>query len=330
MKKRLLFISMIIAIAGFLAGCGSSSSAADETKTITLGYFPNINHVPAMVAKSEGYYQDQFGEDVEIEYQTFADGSDFMTALKTGEIEGGLVGPGPAMNNYTTGTDVKIIGAGSTGGTVILAREGSGIETVEDIDGKTFITPRIGCTHDVQFETYMKEQGITSERIGGDMTHQTGKPATYEAMFADGKIDVAVAPEPWAAVLQQEANAEVIIPTSEISFGETLPASVLVSSGELVDENPEMVQQIVNAHKDATTFINENPEEAKTIAINDIKEVTGQELSKEVIDGAWENIDFTIEVDADVIQEFGDSSYDLDFLKEQPDFSDLIDTQFLD
>ncbi|WP_226037848.1 aliphatic sulfonate ABC transporter substrate-binding protein [Aquibacillus saliphilus] len=333
MKKGILFFSMILALTALLAGCGSSSSTNAEgvVEKVTIGYFPNINHVPAMVAKAEGYYQDQLGDDVEIEYKTFPDGSAFMTALKTGEIEAGLVGPGPAMNNYTTGTDVNIIAGGSTGGTVILAREGSGIETAEDLEGKTFVTPRVGCTHNVQFETYMKEElGMTSERINGTMIHTTGPPAQYQAMFETGKVDVAVAPEPWASVLQQETGAKVIIDSTEISWGTTLPASVLVASGEMIDSNPETIQKIVNAHKDATNFIADNPEEAKTITINDIKEETGQELSKEVIDGSWENIGFTYEVNEDAVQSFGDSSYDLKFLKEEPDFSDLIDTQFID
>ncbi|MDC3415955.1 aliphatic sulfonate ABC transporter substrate-binding protein [Aquibacillus salsiterrae] len=338
MKKILFTLAMMLTFALLLVGCGSSDassgsssdSSAEETKEITIGYFPNINHVPAMVAKSEGYYEDRLGDNIKIKYQTFPDGASFMDALKTGEIEAGLVGPGPAMNNYTNGADVKIIAAGSTGGTVVLARDGSGIETVEDIASKTFITPRVGCTHDVQFETYMKELGITSKRINGTMIHQTGKPATYQAMFETGKVDVAVAPEPWASVLQQKTGAKVIIPADEVSFGKTLPASVLVTSGSLIEENPELIQNIVDAHKDATDFINENPEEAKAIAINDIKEITNQELSKEVIDGSWENIGFTYEVDEEAIQAFGDSSYDLEFLKEKPDFEDLIDTQFID
>lgn len=331
MKRVLLAISLV-ALLGGLAACGTSSSSTannEDTQTVTLGYFPNINHVPAMVAKAEGFYQEHLGENVSIEYKTFPDGASFMTALKTGEIEAGLVGPGPAMNNYTTGTDVKILAGGSTGGTVVLARKDSGIETLEDIEGKTFITPRVGCTHNVQFETYMKENGITSERIGGTMVHSTGKPAQYQAMFESGKVDVAVAPEPWASVLAQEANANVIVSADEVSFGQTLPASVLVSSGELVENNPELIQKIIDAHKQAITFINDNPEESKEITIQDIKEETGQELSKQVIDGAWENIGFTYELNADEVQAFGDASHDLKFLKEKPDFTDLIDTQFI-
>ncbi|WP_077213379.1 aliphatic sulfonate ABC transporter substrate-binding protein [Bacillus dakarensis] len=331
MKKKsfLVFITVML-LTGILAACGSSDDASTGSKDkIVIGYFPNINHVPAMVAKEKGFFQEQLGDGTVIEYRTFAEGGSFMTALKTGDVDAGLVGPGPAMNNYTTGADVKIIAGGSTGGTVVLAKAGSDIKSPEDFSGKTFITPGIGCTHDVQYETYLEDLGVTSERIGGTMKHLTGNPAQYSAMLEQGKIDVAVAPEPWAAQIQIETNAEVVIPWNEVSFGETLPASVLVTSGEMIENNPETIEKIVNAHKQAVEFINDNPEEAKEITIKDIKDTTKQELSKEVVDLAWERIGFTYEVDQDAVQAFADSSYALKFLKEQPDFTDLIDGQFI-
>lgn len=329
MKKAILWVAILFTFTGLLAGCGSSEKSSGGEDKIVIGYFPNINHVPAMVAKDQGYFEKQLGDGTKVEYKTFAEGGSFMTALKTGDIDAGLVGPGPAMNNFSTGADVKIIAGASTGGTVVLAREGVEINSLEDFQGKTFITPGVGCTHDVQYETYLEEAGITSARIGGTMKHLTGNPAQYSSMLKTGKVDIAVAPEPWAAVIEQETNAEVVIGWDEVSFGETLPASVLVATGDAVKNSPEKVQKIVDAHKDAVKFIEENPEEAKAITIKDIKEVTGQELEKEVVDRAWERIGFTYDVDADTIQEFADSSYTLKFLKDKPEFSELIANNFI-
>jgi NitT/TauT family transport system substrate-binding protein len=332
MKKAILFLTVLFTAAMVLAGCGSgeSSKTSAGKEKIVIGYFPNINHVPAMVAKDKGLFEKQLGDGTTIEYKTFAEGGSFMTALKTGEIDAGLVGPGPAMNNYTTGADVKIIAGASTGGTVVLARKGVKIDSVEDFAGKTFITPGVGCTHDVQYETYLEEAGITSERIGGTMKHLTGQPAQYAAMLKAGKIDIAVAPEPWAAVIEKETDAEVVIGWDEVAFGETLPASVMVTSGKMIKEKPETVQKIVDAHKEAVKFINENPAEAQEITIKDIKETTGQELEKDVVELAWERIGFTHEVDQNAIQEFSDSSFALKFLKDKPDFKTLIEYAFID
>ncbi|MFD1362084.1 aliphatic sulfonate ABC transporter substrate-binding protein [Lentibacillus salinarum] len=330
MKKFLgLFIISTFLILGACGGGNSAASGSSESETVTIGYFPNLNHAPAMVAKQKAMYEDHLGENVNVEYQTFPDGATFMKALAAGEIHGGLVGPGPAMNSFISGVDAQIIGASSTGGTVIVSRDGSDIESWEDVEGSTFISPRVGCTHNVQFETYMKERGVTSERTGGSMVHVTGEPARYQSMFENGDVDVATAPEPWASVMEAEVDANVVIPTSDVSFGETLPAAVFVTSDDMIENNSEQVQTLIDAHKEAVAYINDNPDEAIDITIEGIADITDQQLEKSVMESAWERTNFTYEVDADVIQEFGNSSYDLQFLKEKPDFEGFVNKTFI-
>ncbi|WP_078381357.1 aliphatic sulfonate ABC transporter substrate-binding protein [Sutcliffiella halmapala] len=331
MKKGWLIMSAImLLVIGVLSGCGSSSgSSADGKQKVVIGYFPNIDHVPAMVAREKALYEKALGEDYTLEYKTFPDGGAFMTALKTGDIDAGLVGPAPVMNNYTSGADVKIVAGASSGGTVIIASKESGITSVEELDGATFITPGVGCTHDVQMETFLKDFGLSSARIGGSMKHVTGNPAQYGGMFESKQVDAAAVPEPWASLLSIEHGAKILVDSNEISFGTTLPNTIFVTTGKLIDEKKALVEKLVQAHRESVDFISENPEESKEIAIKSIKDSTNQELSKEVVDSAWERIRFTHEVDAEVIQEFANSSFDLKFLKEKPDFKDLIDTEFI-
>ena len=327
MKKWLLSLTLLLVMV-VLAACGGDSeeSAAGEKEKVIIGYFPNIDHAPAMVAREKGYYEEALGENVEIEYKTFPDGGTFMTALKSGEIDAGLVGPGPVLNNYSNGADVKIIGGASSGGTVVVASEQSGIESLEDMKGKTFITPGIGCTHDVQFETYLMEQGIeelASSRIGGSIKHVTGNPATYQGMFETGKVDLAAVPEPWASILV-ENGAKVIVSTEEIAYGENLPNVVLVASGDLVNDKKEVVQALVDAQQKSVEFINNNVEETQDIAIKAIKDLTKQEMDKDIVAKAMARITYTTEIDEEVLKEFGQSSFDLEFLKEQPNFDGLV------
>ncbi|WP_210367018.1 aliphatic sulfonate ABC transporter substrate-binding protein [Bacillus sp. REN3] len=332
-KTKMLGLSLLLGV-GLLAGCGtidkgSGSGSSEAGKKVVIGYFPNIDHAPAMVAKEKGYYGKELGKEVKVEYKTFPDGGAFMTALKTGDIDAGLVGPGPVMNNFTNGADVKIIAGASSGGTAIVASKKSGIDSVEDFNGKTFITPGVGCTHDVQMETFLKELGITSARIGGTMKHVTGNPAQYASMFESGKVDLAAVPEPWATQLVKKAGAKVIVDSSQISYGKTLPNTILVTSSKKMDAEKEIIAKIVKAQQQAIEFIAENPEEAKEITIKDIKDITKQELEKDIVDNAWKNLRFTEEVNKEVIQQFAESSFDLHFLKEKPDFDALIDPQFI-
>lgn len=327
MKKVYLFL--LVGLLAVLSACSDNSGAEAKDKVV-IGYFPNLNHAPAMVAKQKHLYEKHLGEDTEVEYRTFPDGSTFMTALATGEIQGGLVGPGPAMNHYISGFEVKAIAAASTGGTVIMSRKGSGVKTVEDIKDITFISPRVGCTHDVQFETYMKARGVTSDRVGGSIKHVTGKPAQYTTMFESGNVDVATAPEPWASVLEAEVDANVVINSDEISFGKTLPAAVFVTSTELAEGNPKLVQKLIDAHKESVDYINKNPDKAIDMTIKDIDEITGQKLDQEVMENAWKRTDFVYDINKEAIQKFGDSSFDLQFLKEKPDFTRFVDSSFVE
>ncbi|MBM7553825.1 aliphatic sulfonate ABC transporter substrate-binding protein [Thalassobacillus pellis] len=333
MKKWFTLLSVMV-LSVVLGACGSSDSASgsngENTDKVVIGYFPNINHVAGMVAEEKELYEKTLPDGTEVSYKYFPDGSAFMTALETGEIQGGLVGPGPAMNHFTSGAEINVVAAGSTGGTVIMARKGSGIDSPEDLRGTTFVSPRVGCTHDVQFEAMMmREYGIKSSRIDGEMKHVTGKPATYAQLFASERVDVATVPEPWASKIEAEGHGKVLVDTKNVAFGETLPAAVFVTASDLVEKNPELVQNIVDAHMEATNFIKENPEKAKEIAISKIKDITQQELSKEVIDSAWERIDFTYKVKEENLQSFANASYELQFLKEKPDLSGLVDTSFI-
>jgi NitT/TauT family transport system substrate-binding protein len=327
---RKIYLILLIGLLVLLGACSNNNSPTkNEKEKIVIGYFPNLNHAPAMIAKEKHLYEKHLGKHVDVEYQTFSDGSNFMTALATGEIQGGIVGPGPAMNHYISGFEVTAIAAASTGGTVIMSRKDSGVKTVEDINNITFISPRVGCTHDVQFETYMKEHGITSDRVGGSIKHVTGNPAQYTTMFETGNVDVATAPEPWASVLEAETGANVVIDADEVSFGQTFPAAIFVTSTELVEDSPELVQKLADAHKESVDMINENSEESIDIIIKSISDITGQKLERAVMEKALTRTNFEYDIDPKTIQEFGDASYELQFLKEKPDFSAFVDNSFI-
>ncbi|WP_394235243.1 ABC transporter substrate-binding protein [Niallia oryzisoli] len=333
MKKWILALFLVIA-AGALAACGGSNeSSKGETgkEKVVIGYFPNIDHVPAMVAREKSFYEKALGENVEIEYKTFPDGGTFMTALKSGDIDAGLVGPAPVMNNFSNGADVKVLAGASSGGTVVVASAKSGINSLEDIEGKTFITPGIGCTHDVQFETFLMDLGmdkLASARIGGSLKHVTGNPAQYQGMFESGQVDLAAVPEPWASTLI-EAGAKEIVSTDEIAYGKTLPNTVLVANGKLVKENKEIAEALVKAQQEAVDFINNNKEEAQTIAIKAIKDLTKQELNPALVAKSMDRINYTTEIDEEVLKQFAQSSFELEFLKEEPELAGLVDTSFL-
>ncbi|RKD24130.1 ABC transporter substrate-binding protein [Ammoniphilus oxalaticus] len=318
-----------------LAGCGSdgggqpSEDGDAETKKITMGYFPNLDHAPAIVGLKKDIFAKHL-DGVEIKTEPFPDGNNFMDALNSGNLDIGYVGPGPAISRFMAGNDVVILASAANGATLIVAREGSGIEQVADLSGKSFCTPGIGCTHDVQLEKMMLDIGLTTNRIGGDVIHQKQPPATVEALFESEQMDAAALPEPWGTYLVETANASIIVEWDEVAWGETLPSVVLVSSKAFVEKNPELVKNFLKAHTEAIKFVNENRDDSIT-AINDtLYELTQKRLPESVLTKSWERMKFTSEVHSEALQEWADASYDLKFIQEPPKLDGLVDTTLIE
>lgn len=329
--KKLVSALIIGLLVTTLTACGTSSSTSGGTaEDVTIGYFPNLDHAAAIVGKELGMFQDELGE-IEANFKHFPNGNDFMDALDTGAIDIGYVGPGPAINYFLGGGDVVILGSAANGATLIVAREGSGIESLEDFGGKSFCTPGNGCTHNVQLEIMLKELGLESNRVGGTVVHQSRvAPASMIGMFEQGQIDAAAAPEPWGTYLVEEHGAKVIAEWDQVFLGETLPSVVVVTSKKFLKENPEIVDSFLRGHKNSVEFANENKEETLT-AINDlIFNLTQNRLPEQVLVNAWERMKVTTETHPDALQAWADASYELKFMDKEPNLEGFVDTSRLD
>lgn len=86
-----------------LGGCGGPSAAGeshDGTVTVRLGYFPNLTHAAAIVGIRKGYFAKELGTAATLEPHTFNAGPDEVTALLSGAIDVGYMGPNPTINAY--------------------------------------------------------------------------------------------------------------------------------------------------------------------------------------------------------------------------------------
>jgi NitT/TauT family transport system substrate-binding protein len=333
MKKWTLgLLSSLMLGSLFLAGCGNSedTTASSEAvkEEISVGHFPNLDHAPAIVGLRKNIFADNL-EGVTIRPQVFPDGNAFMDALNSGNLDIGYVGPGPAINRFIQGNDVVILASAANGATLVVARADSGITTVADLDGKKFCTPGIGCTHNVQLEQMMIEQGLSSNRIGGTVVHQKQNPANVEALFQSKQMDAAALPEPWGTYLVETAGATVIAEWDEVAWGETLPSVVLVSTKAFVEENPELVKNFLKGHKASIDYVNNNKNDSIQ-AINDsLYELTQKKLPETVLTKSWDRMVFTSEVHQDALQEWADASYKLKFIKKEPKLDGFVDTTLL-
>lgn len=334
MKKfnKFWLFAVLAALTVVLAACGGDdeeTAEKDAATEIRIGYFPNMTHIATIVALEKGYYAEQLGEGVEITTRTFNDGSAFMEGMSTDAIDLGTVGPTPALNNYIKNPQHEIIAGAVNGGAVLVVRADAGIETVEDLGGKTVAIPTIGSTQDIGLMKSLQDAGLKVKTSGGDVNTVKQAPADTAALFLQGQIDAAATQEPWGVNIETNAGAKLLLGPDEFAWGNESTNTVLVATKEFTSANPEITQKALKAHAAAIDFINENPAEAIDLFLTHVKDITGKELSREEVEKAFERLTPTTDVNEDVLKEMAAISKDAGYINSD-DIEGLVNLTYLE
>lgn len=318
-----------------LAGCASSpAEPTDSTATVTdaplstdsltIGYFANFTHAPAMVGLTDGQFQQAFGEDVEIQTATFDSGTTEIEALFAGSIDIGFIGPSPTVTGWAQsgGEALHVIAGTASGGASLVVRDG--IETAEDLAGATIATPSLGNTQDVAARHWLQTQGYeTTPEGGGDVSIAPQDNASALQSLQQGDIDGAWVPEPWATRMIEEAGAHVLVDESDIwPDGKFVTTNVIVSS-QFLTEHPDAVDAFLEGLLATLDDMAADPEGAQQTVIDAITELTGSEPNAEQLATAWGNVEFTIDPLSDTLVTQAQYAHDVGLLDELPDFTGL-------
>ncbi|MFS0690077.1 ABC transporter substrate-binding protein [Sporosarcina sp. 179-K 8C2 HS] len=324
MKKSLILTLLTVLVVGILSACGSSSSGG---KSVKIGYFPNLTHIATIVALENGYFEEEFGDDVKIETKTVSNGGLFMEAMTTKSIDVGTVGPGPLLNFYVKNPTFRLISGAVNGGAVLVASEGGGVSKLADLDGKKVAIPVIGSTQDVMLRKALKEVNLETTSNGGTVELFAAAPADTATLFVQNSVDAAATQEPWGNILETQANGKLILDWDEFAWGKESTNTVVAASDEFL-KNKEFAKAYLNAHKRAVEFIQQKPEEAQKLVIKHIQELTGKEINEEETAAAFAKLEVTTEVNEQVIQEMADISKEAGYVTSS-DIDGMIDLTYL-
>lgn len=303
-----IFVLAIISLV--LTGC---NIYGDDENTISVGYFPNLSHAGGIVGMSEGIYEEAL-PDYRLGEVTFPNGSLFMDALSTGQIDIGFVGPGPVLNRYLQGGDVVIVGNATIGENVLVLRNDIEYNDPRDLEGLTIATASTGCTHDLLLRKMLDEYGMAVEENGGTVKRIAQRPATNIGMLQQKQIDGALVSEPWASMMEEEGVGRVVVEFDEVPWNGQVPATVIATRRDFLEEHPEAVTAFLKAHEKTLSFIKEEEDLTVDIVQREIERITDQSLSREIIGKSLNRVTFTSELNQSVVIEFAELLTDLGFV----------------
>ena len=144
-----LGIVAVIAIA-VIATLGSGLEQSSQSK-IRVAFFPSIGHAVPIVGIEKGIFQSGVGDQIKIETKLFDSGPQVIESIFAGSIDVAYVGPGPVINGFlkSDGNDVKILAGAASGGASFIVQPNSGLDSIENFDGKRIASPQISNSQDV-------------------------------------------------------------------------------------------------------------------------------------------------------------------------------------
>jgi len=252
-----------------LAGCSAPAETAGpadpslETIDVNFGYIGDFNGTSLLaIADSEGMWDDA---GIDVTTSVFTNGPLQITALGTGDLDFGYIGPG-AMWLPASGA-AKVIAINTLGNADRVIAQ-AGIDSIEDLEGKTVGVPE-GTSGDMILTLALQSAGMTK----ADINVVAMDPATIVAAFGSKQIDAAGFFYPAIATIKQQVPDLVELAKNSDFSDEVSFPTAFVAGNDVVADDPDKVERVTAVLREAMEFRSENPEEtieatAKMLAID--------------------------------------------------------------
>lgn len=245
---------VVIVIAGGYFLMGNSGD------TVTIGYLPSDHDAALFVADAQGKFKEN---GINTKLVQFNNGGDLMTAMASGDVDVGYVGITPVLSSIAKGVPVKVISAAQTEGSGIVVAKDSNINSVSDLAGKKIATPGEASIQHMLLTYYLEQNGMSIS----DLKVSAMKVPSMNDALKTGKIDGMITFEPYVTIAEKN-GAEVL--AGSIDILPDHPCCVVAASDKFIESHPNETLKILEIHKNATDYINANPDEAAALLPSDI------------------------------------------------------------
>src|SRR5215472_14759038 len=255
--KRLLTV-FVLGIAAFIAAL-----PAWAQKTVTFAYQDMMN--PWRYVQQTGELEKATG--FKINWRQFGGGGDVIRAMASGDVQLGEVGSTGVATAISQGMDVELfwILEDIAAAEALVARNGSGVNSIADLKGKKVGTPFVSTSH-FQLLYALQKAGLKA----ADVQVLNMRPPEIAAAWGRGDIDATFI---WDPVLSQvKKNGKVLTTSGDICKEGACTFDGLIVTRKFAKENPEFMVALVKALAKADADYRSNPkgwtgDQAKVAAV---------------------------------------------------------------
>ncbi|MGF6397382.1 taurine transport system substrate-binding protein [Pseudomonas frederiksbergensis] len=232
--------------AAFLASASFLAQAAD----VTVAYQTTVD--PAKVAQADGTYEK--ATNATIDWRKFDSGADIIAAIASGDVQIGYLGSSPLTAAITRKVPVEtfLIATQIGAAEALVARDGSGIKTPQDLIGKKIAVPFVSTGH-YSLLAALKHWNIDPSKV----TVLNLAPPAIIAAWKRGDIDATYVWDPALGVAKE--NGKVLITSGELAkFGAPTFDAWIVRK-DFAEKHPEIVTAFAKVTLDAYADYRKDP-----------------------------------------------------------------------
>lgn len=255
----------------------------------------------------------------------FTDWPTVKEALIAKEVGGVFILAPMAMQLVADGIPIKVVYLGHRDGTAIVVGKDSAIRDFGDLEGKTVAIPSRYANQNVLIHRMMREWGMPD----GSIELRELPPPEHPIALQSGSIDAYIVGEPFAAKAEVDGFGRVLYHTKDI--WKDFISCVLVVRDDLIEDRPELVQELVTGIAKSGMWLDEDPAHRMDAAEVTAKHYYFQppELLKYVLSKPVDRVKYTrltpLKDDFDEIMEL---AHEIGVLSRRVEFHEYADDSF--
>ena len=230
-----------------LAGASFFVQAAPD---VTVAYQTSAD--PAKVAQADGAYEKATGAN--IKWRKFDNGADIIAAIASGDVQIAYLGSSPLTAAITRNVPVEtfLIATQLGGSEALVARDGSGINSPQDLVGKKVAVPFVSTGH-YSLLAALKHWNIDPSKV----TILNLAPPAIVAAWKRGDIDATYVWDP--ALGTAKENGKVLITSGELGKLGAPTFDAWIVRKDFAAKHPEVVKAFAKVTLDAYADYNKDP-----------------------------------------------------------------------
>jgi ABC-type nitrate/sulfonate/bicarbonate transport system substrate-binding protein len=255
MRRTVALLATVLALAG-TAGCGGDGAepGAPKGATLVLDFVPNAVHSGIYVADADGYYRNR---GVDLDVRVPGESTDAPKLLGAGRVEFAILDVHDLGIARERGIDlVGVAPIVQRPLAAVIARADGPVRRPREMEGH-----RVGVTG------LPSDEAVVASEVEGD----GGDPAAVDevtigfnavASLAAGKVDAATGFWNAEGVALREGDVPVRIFKVDDFGAPPYPELILTTSRKTLEDDPDLVEAVVDATRQGYAVAGEHPETA--------------------------------------------------------------------